>query len=68
MCRINPKVDIAFKKLGLLIIDEEQKFGVKQKEHFKNDFSSNTEATPYVLIISYSKLAIYMKKAYVWYE
>ncbi len=28
--------DIAFKNLGLLIIDEEQRFGVKQKEHFKN--------------------------------
>ncbi|MBI2639985.1 MAG: DEAD/DEAH box helicase [Candidatus Sungbacteria bacterium] len=27
--------DIRFKNLGLLIIDEEQKFGVRQKEHFK---------------------------------
>jgi len=27
--------DICFKNLGLLIIDEEQRFGVKQKEHFK---------------------------------
>lgn len=26
--------DIQFKNLGLLIIDEEQRFGVKQKEHF----------------------------------
>jgi transcription-repair coupling factor (superfamily II helicase) len=28
--------DVEFKKLGLLIIDEEQRFGVKQKEHFKS--------------------------------
>ncbi len=28
--------DLKFKNLGLLIIDEEQRFGVKQKEHFKN--------------------------------
>lgn len=28
--------DISFKNLGLLIIDEEQKFGVKQKEKIKN--------------------------------
>ena len=27
--------DIRFKKLGLMIIDEEQRFGVKHKEHFK---------------------------------
>lgn len=27
--------DIAFKNLGLIVIDEEQRFGVKQKEHFK---------------------------------
>lgn len=27
--------DIAFKQLGLLIIDEEHRFGVKQKEHIK---------------------------------
>ena len=27
--------DIAFKRLGLMIIDEEQRFGVKHKEHFK---------------------------------
>ena len=27
--------DIRFKRLGLMIIDEEQRFGVKQKEHFK---------------------------------
>lgn len=27
--------DIQFKNLGLIIIDEEQRFGVKQKEHFK---------------------------------
>lgn len=27
--------DISFKNLGLVIIDEEQRFGVKQKEHFK---------------------------------
>jgi transcription-repair coupling factor (superfamily II helicase) len=27
--------DVAFKTLGLLIIDEEQRFGVKQKEKFK---------------------------------
>lgn len=28
--------NLKFKDLGLLIIDEEQRFGVKQKEHFKN--------------------------------
>lgn len=28
--------DILFKDLGLVIIDEEQRFGVKQKEHFKH--------------------------------
>ncbi len=27
--------DITFKELGLVIVDEEQRFGVKQKEHFK---------------------------------
>lgn len=27
--------DIGFKRLGLMIIDEEQRFGVKHKEHFK---------------------------------
>src|SRR5690606_11111017 len=27
--------DINFKNLGLVIIDEEQRFGVKDKEHFK---------------------------------
>ena len=27
--------DIRFKQLGLMIIDEEQRFGVKHKEHFK---------------------------------
>ncbi|MCU0474731.1 MAG: DEAD/DEAH box helicase [Anaerolineae bacterium] len=27
--------DVRFKNLGLVIIDEEQRFGVKQKEHFK---------------------------------
>ena len=27
--------DVVFKELGLLIIDEEQRFGVKHKEHFK---------------------------------
>ena len=28
--------DIEFKDLGLLIVDEEQRFGVKQKEKIKN--------------------------------
>lgn len=28
--------DVRFKNLGLVIIDEEQRFGVKQKEYFKN--------------------------------
>ena len=27
--------DVAFKDLGLVIVDEEQRFGVKQKEHLK---------------------------------
>lgn len=30
--------DVKFKNLGLLIIDEEQRFGVKQKDHFKNKY------------------------------
>ncbi len=30
--------DVAFKKLGLVIIDEEQRFGVKHKERFKEMF------------------------------
>ncbi len=30
--------DVIFKNLGLLIIDEEQRFGVKIKEHFKKTF------------------------------
>lgn len=42
--------DIEFKNLGLLIIDEEQKFGVKQKEKlkkFKNEVDIlNLSATP----------------------
>jgi transcription-repair coupling factor (superfamily II helicase) len=42
--------DIAFKNLGLVIVDEEQRFGVAQKEHFKKlrsevDFLTLT-ATP----------------------
>ena len=28
--------DVRFKRLGLIIIDEEQRFGVKHKEHFKS--------------------------------
>jgi len=28
--------DVVFKNLGLLVIDEEQRFGVKHKEHLKN--------------------------------
>jgi transcription-repair coupling factor (superfamily II helicase) len=28
--------DVAFKNLGLVIVDEEQRFGVKHKEHFKS--------------------------------
>lgn len=32
--------DVRFRDLGLLIIDEEQRFGVKQKEHFKNSFKN----------------------------
>lgn len=31
---------LKFKNLGLLVIDEEQKFGVAQKEHFKKSFPS----------------------------
>lgn len=42
--------DIIFKNLGLAIIDEEQRFGVKQKERFKEMRSSvdmlNLSATP----------------------
>lgn len=34
--------DISFKNLGLVIIDEEQRFGVKQKEHFK-EFRKNVD-------------------------
>lgn len=32
--------DVHFKKLGLVIIDEEQRFGVKQKERFKERFKT----------------------------
>ncbi|MFQ3671165.1 MAG: transcription-repair coupling factor [Verrucomicrobiia bacterium] len=32
--------DVTFKKLGLVIIDEEQRFGVKQKEHLKERFKT----------------------------
>ena len=32
--------DVKFRDLGLVIIDEEQRFGVKQKEHFKNSFKN----------------------------
>lgn len=32
--------DVSFKKLGLVIIDEEQRFGVKQKEGLKERFKS----------------------------
>lgn len=32
--------DVAFKKLGVAIVDEEQRFGVKHKERFKEMFSS----------------------------
>jgi transcription-repair coupling factor (superfamily II helicase) len=32
--------DVAFKNLGLVIIDEEQRFGVKQKEKLKERFKS----------------------------
>lgn len=39
--------DVRFKDLGLLIIDEEQKFGVKQKEKLK-DFKANLD----VLLLS----------------
>jgi len=31
--------DVAFKKLGLVVIDEEQRFGVKHKEKFKQRFN-----------------------------
>ena len=34
--------DIQFKDLGLLIIDEEQRFGVKQKEKIK-EFKKNVD-------------------------
>lgn len=41
---------IKFKNLGLVIIDEEQRFGVKQKEHLKKTFPLidilNVSATP----------------------
>ena len=32
--------DVSFKKLGVAIVDEEQRFGVKHKERFKEMFSS----------------------------
>ncbi len=42
--------DIRFDNLGLLVIDEEQRFGVKQKEHFKQARASldvlSLSATP----------------------
>ncbi|MDO8600185.1 MAG: helicase-related protein [bacterium] len=42
--------DVSFKNLGLVIVDEEQRFGVKQKERFKHLRSNvdilNLSATP----------------------
>lgn len=32
--------DVKFRDLGLVIVDEEQRFGVKQKEHFKEAFAN----------------------------
>lgn len=32
--------DVKFRDLGLVIVDEEQRFGVKQKEHFKEQFAN----------------------------
>lgn len=34
------QADVSFRDLGLLIVDEEQRFGVLQKEHFKERFPS----------------------------
>ncbi|MEI8060744.1 MAG: DEAD/DEAH box helicase [Candidatus Berkelbacteria bacterium] len=54
------KSDIAFKNLGLLIVDEEQRFGVKDKEKlkgFKNDvdiLSLSATPIPRTLFISLS--------------
>jgi transcription-repair coupling factor len=41
--------DIAFNKLGLIIVDEEQKFGVKHKEFFKK---IKSEHAPHVLTLT----------------
>lgn len=42
--------DVKFRDLGLVIVDEEQRFGVKQKEHFKELFANvdvlTVSATP----------------------
>jgi len=50
--------DVIFKRLGLLIVDEEQRFGVKHKEHFKKKYPSidilSLSATPIPRTLSYS--------------
>ena len=54
--------DVAFKRLGLLIIDEEQRFGVKQKERIK-EFKINVDvlslsATPIPRTLHFSLAGI----------
>lgn len=50
--------DIVFSELGLLIIDEEQRFGVKQKEYFKGKRSEldvlSLSATPIPRTLSFA--------------
>lgn len=50
--------DIEFKNLGLLIVDEEQRFGVKQKEYFKNKRANldilSLSATPIPRTLSFA--------------
>ncbi|MBI1957384.1 MAG: DEAD/DEAH box helicase [Candidatus Niyogibacteria bacterium] len=50
--------DVAFKNLGLLIIDEEQRFGVRHKEHFKEKYPAidilTLSATPIPRTLAFS--------------
>lgn len=41
--------DIAFSKLGLIVVDEQHRFGVKQRSHLQKHFSQEKEITPHLL-------------------
>lgn len=54
--------DVAFKNLGLVVIDEEQRFGVRHKEHFKNFYPQtdilSLSATPIPRTLAFSLAGI----------